>query len=177
MLAPVGRDVDVVAEGVVEAELLAETETPVVETEVTGVEPTDAVLLTVGDVLGEFVVLLKPLTVLKGWKSSFKAVPVLGRCWHPSIKACKSSPVVISAFRGSKIVQQSRLTVDKRPYALRCGQAASTSIEFRRQDRRIRPAIIVLGGHISRVQLVLQQSLDLTARRSTGARGRCEGWA
>lgn len=92
MLAPGGGDVDVVADGGVKPELLAETETLAVETEVTGVEPTDTVLPTVGDVLGGFTVLVKPRTALKGSKSSFKAVPVLGRCWHPSIKACKSSP-------------------------------------------------------------------------------------
>lgn len=120
-LAPVGGDVDVVADGGVKPELLAETETLAVETEVTGVEPTDTVLLTVGDVLGGFAVLGKPLTALKGSKSSFKAIPVLGRCWHPSIKACKSIPVAVSALCGSNIVQQCSLTVDKRLSALRCG--------------------------------------------------------
>lgn len=103
VLAPGGGDVDVVTDGVVEPELLAESETPAVETEVTGVEPTDAVLLTVGDVLGGFTVLFEPMTALKGSKSSFKAIPVLGRCWHPSIKACKSVPVAVSAFSGSNI--------------------------------------------------------------------------
>jgi hypothetical protein len=99
VLAPVGGDVDVVADGVVKPELLAGIEPPAVETEVTGVEPTDAVLLTVGDVLEGFAVLVKPLTALKGSKSSFKAVPVLGRCWHPSIKACKSSPSCNISFQ------------------------------------------------------------------------------
>jgi len=114
VLTPVGSDVDVVTEAVVELELLAEIEAPAVDA-----RPQDEVLLTVADVLvtvddavvtvadavvtvadvlGAFTVLCEPLTALKGSKSSFKAVPVLGRCWHPSIKACRSVSVAISAF-------------------------------------------------------------------------------
>lgn len=34
----------------------------------------------------------EPLTASKGSKLSFKAVPQFGRCWQPSINACRSIP-------------------------------------------------------------------------------------
>jgi len=85
VVAAGGIDVDVM-----ETRILAEAEVPAIlaEAEVPAV-------LAEADVLDR---LAKTLTALKGSKSSFKAVPGLGRCWQPSIIACRSIPIATISF-------------------------------------------------------------------------------
>jgi hypothetical protein len=85
VVAAEGIDVDVM-----ETRILAEAGVPAIlaEAEVPAI-PAEA------DVLDR---LANILTALKGSRSSFKAVPGLGRCWQPSIIACRFIPIATISF-------------------------------------------------------------------------------